>query len=192
MRVRLEKLQKRKLHWSKQKKNSQSNHCCKVSCGFDYRVLKCTDLVKISSNRLQLGLSQRTYYYGYRQEVEKMNPGNKERCQSTLVEQKDLLRWSQWTSKGWGGPLKVLAKLTRLMIISNRILLWHIRQSNCKPKRSAQWMSTTLSLQNLITQNEGAWPSQMRFSPFKFVWSADIIFFLHYLQCFFVCFFKYP
>lgn len=112
MRVRLEKLQKRKLHWSKQKKNSQSNHCCKVSCGFDYQVTKCTDLVRISSKRLQLGLSRWTYYYAYRQEVEKMNPENKKRCQSTLVKQKDLLRLSQRPSKGWGDPLKVLAKLT--------------------------------------------------------------------------------
>ncbi len=112
MRVRLEKLQKRKLHWSKQKKNSQSNHCCKVSCGFDYQVTKCTDLVRISSKWLQLGLSRWTYYYAYRQEVEKMNPENKKRCQSTLVKQKDLLRLSQRPSKGWGDPLKVLAKLT--------------------------------------------------------------------------------
>lgn len=41
-----------------------------------------------------------------------MNPENKKRCQSTLVKQKDLLRLSQRPSKGWGDPLKVLAKLT--------------------------------------------------------------------------------
>lgn len=41
-----------------------------------------------------------------------MNPENKKRCQSTLVKQKDLLRLSQRTSKGWDGPLKVLVKLT--------------------------------------------------------------------------------
>lgn len=150
MRVRLEKLQKRKLRWSKQKKNSLSNHCCKVSCGFDYQVMKCTDLVKISSKRLQLGLSRWTYYYAYRQEVEKMNPENKKRCQSTLVKQKDQLMLSQRTSKGWGSPLKVLTKLTN-----------HIGSSfdmcdspTANQKRSAQWMSTTLSLQKF--QNEGA------------------------------------
>lgn len=52
-----EKLQKRKLHRSKQRKKiSQSNHCCRVS-HFDYRVLKCNDLVKLFSNRLPVGVN---------------------------------------------------------------------------------------------------------------------------------------
>lgn len=85
-----------------------------------------------------------------RQEAEKMNPENKKRCQSTLVKQKDQLMLSQRTSKGWGSPLKVLTKLTN-----------HIGSSfdmcdspTANQKRSAQWMSTTLSLQKF--QNEGA------------------------------------
>lgn len=192
MRVRLEKLQKRKLHWSKQKKNSQSNHCCKVSCGFDYRVLKCTDLVKISSNRLQLGISQRTYYYAYRQEVEKMNPENKERCQSTLVKKKDLLRLSQRTSKGWGDPLKVLAKLTRLMIISRRILLWHVRQSNCEPKKIGTMnvhytIAAELWKWGCLTVSDEIFSIQVCVICWQFFFSSlSSVFFL------FVCFFKYP